>query len=104
MTLVPQIRNLTLGRVEYLAQGHTAMNLEWVLPHFPPGKEVPPRKRLYSVLVDLSQTRLFGNPTDCCQASCPWDFPYKNTGSLPCPLTGIFPTQASKAESLCLLY
>lgn len=48
MTLVPRIRNLTLGRVEYLAQGHTArMNLEWVLPHFPPGKEVPPRKCLH---------------------------------------------------------
>ena len=41
------LRNVTLEEVEYLTQGHTArMNLDGkCFLTFPPGEEVPPRKR-----------------------------------------------------------
>ena len=104
MTLVSQIRNLTLGRVEYLAQGHTArMNLEWVLPHFPPGKEAPPRKRLHTcVLNRSSHVQLFATAwTVACQAPLSMGFPRQEYWSgLPCPLPGNLPNPSIKAESL----
>ena len=104
MTLVSQIRNLTLGRVEYLAQGHTArMNLERVLPHFPPGKEVPPRKHLHTcVLSRFSSVQLFVTPwTVACQAPLSMGFPRQEYWSvLPCPLPRNLPNPGIKAESL----
>ena len=95
MTLVSQIRNLTLGRVEYFAQGHTArMNLERVLPHFPPGKEVPPRKHLHMcVLSRFSSVQLFATPwTVACQAPLSMGFPRQEYLSrLPFPSAGDLP-------------
>ena len=53
------------------------MNLERVLPHFPPGKEVPPRKHLHMcVLSRFSSVQLFATPwTVACQAPLSMGFP-----------------------------